>query len=317
MSKFSEKQMAQVGAKPLLARVVGTWAGGLLRTAQERWIDGLGLVAIICYLAFIRRPQGFWDTLTPFVWLLCGIASAHLLRAVIEVWRDIRERSIEQEIESPLFLPNQKKLINIVRDPPPPFYRIRLSALLVCTVTVLGLLCFLTKKMGDADITQAQAVEQKQKESKDVVNELTVSPETIPAWVTNGVDVNMFNGAASDIEERLVTCLLYGFVSADGNAAVNSWDPSKVVVAGGLLGGHRGDTIACKFPLMTGPVICADMGVTVLLSVKGHGRFEPEKSFRFAFDRRKQAAWFPVNVDDSSEYCSEQSTSHVQQPTPQ
>lgn len=73
---------------PILVLLLRKLSGGLLRTIVERWIDGVGIAAIVAYQAFVDRPDNAWDFATPYVWAVCIIMGVHVLIATAQVWKE-------------------------------------------------------------------------------------------------------------------------------------------------------------------------------------------------------------------------------------
>ena len=86
---------------PLLARVFKKLAVGVLRTANEKWIDGLAAISVIVYL-LASKPSSAWDALVPFIWLLAGIALVRVGVATSQVWSEIKHQPRERAVQSPV-----------------------------------------------------------------------------------------------------------------------------------------------------------------------------------------------------------------------
>lgn len=152
-----------------------------------------------------------------------------------------------------------------------------------------------------SDITNAYL----KQERDQVYDLLRVEPQPLPdSGVLRDIDVAITNGAHQDVGEHVVSCVLHGVVSSQANGAVNGWMAMPQIFSMGLLGGERGETIACKSEIsMVAPIVCADMSVSVSFSVAGQTTIPLRKDYRFRFDSNKEKQWVQQSLTVRTDYC--------------
>ena len=135
---------------PLLARVFKKLAVGVLRTANEKWIDGLAAISVIVYL-LASKPSSAWDALVPFIWLLAGIALVRVGVATSQVWSEIKHQPRERAVQSPV-LDSSGNNLTLVADPPPPYFQAKLSGILLVSVLLLVAFAYAAQSLALAKL---------------------------------------------------------------------------------------------------------------------------------------------------------------------
>jgi len=128
----------------VLGRFSKKFAGGILRTTLERWIDGMTLASIILW-NFVFKPVPFWEGVEPCVWLLCGICAVHTISAAARTWREIKTQATVREVDSLLLDKSGKKTKTLVQEPQPRYFRVKLSGVLILVLGCLLLLSYLVR----------------------------------------------------------------------------------------------------------------------------------------------------------------------------
>jgi hypothetical protein len=132
-----------------LSAVIKNFKGGFLKTATEKWFDGL-LVVIVALNALFGNHSNIWEAATLPVWLLCGIAAFHMCRATWEVWLDDRNGRVGISV---IVQPNnQPAVVSRAQDS---WLFLKLGAILLCSLTLLGIPSYLVKR-------EAMAAEQRE-----------------------------------------------------------------------------------------------------------------------------------------------------------
>lgn len=62
---------------------------------------------------------------------------SQIMRAVCEVWREINQHMAIKEVESPIYLADETKLRQVVRNPPPTFFKTKLISVVLVSAFVL------------------------------------------------------------------------------------------------------------------------------------------------------------------------------------
>jgi hypothetical protein len=136
----------------MMTRFFNKCAGGILRTAKEKWIDGAAVILIIVYQWRFGKPSTFWEGLQPFVWLLCLIVAVHAVRGALQLWHEISNQPTFREEESPILLPDATRSKRSISVPRPPYFRLNLTGLLLVSLIFLCLLCYWVRRAAVASL---------------------------------------------------------------------------------------------------------------------------------------------------------------------
>jgi len=79
----------------LIARFVDAFIGGFFKTMKEKLID-LGLLgATLLYWLFSRKLSAhLWESLAPWVWVLCGIVAWHTVSAAHLLLKELKQEQL-------------------------------------------------------------------------------------------------------------------------------------------------------------------------------------------------------------------------------
>jgi hypothetical protein len=135
-----------MSSQSLIARFTEQFLGGILQTAVERGIDATLVVLTVLYQYFLGNRVNLWELTTPFVWLVCAIAAFHIIRATTQLWREINERAKTREVESPIYVSENRKQVAFVSEAAPAHFREKLLAISACCLFLLGLVSYLVKR---------------------------------------------------------------------------------------------------------------------------------------------------------------------------
>ncbi len=80
----------------VIARFVDAFIGGFLKTMKDKLIDGGLLIAALLYwLLSGKLFAHLWESITPWIWVICLIVAWHAAKAAVQLWQEIavgRER---------------------------------------------------------------------------------------------------------------------------------------------------------------------------------------------------------------------------------
>jgi hypothetical protein len=136
----------------ILARFLETFSGGIFGTTREKWIDGSATVVTIAYEAFFSKPSTFWELAAPFVCLVCFILAVRVSIAIRQVWQEISRQPSVREVESPILLADAKTNRKLIANPKPAYFRSKLMGVLILSLILLFLLCYLVRSAAIASI---------------------------------------------------------------------------------------------------------------------------------------------------------------------
>lgn len=75
-----------------VARFVDAFIGGFFRTMKERLIDGGLLIAALLYWFLSGKLRShFWESVEPWIWVVCAILVWHTISAAHLLWREITQ----------------------------------------------------------------------------------------------------------------------------------------------------------------------------------------------------------------------------------
>jgi hypothetical protein len=138
--------------RPILSAVIKKCRAGILKTATERWVDCLILLALALNAVFGNHAN-FWDAITPIVWVVCLIAAVHVVWASIQVWRE-EDNRVLHENESIIFLPNNQRAR--FASPPCHYLSVKLFAIVLFSLLLLAIPSYLVKYMAILKATPVQ-----------------------------------------------------------------------------------------------------------------------------------------------------------------
>jgi hypothetical protein len=129
----------------VLASFIEKFTGGLLRTAFERWVDGVIVVAAALTPWILGKRAAFWEGALYVTVVVCLLLGGHVVRAAREVWVDISTRPIGHFVESDLYSINNKKESTFVPDPYPSYFRQKLIIIGLVSIGLLTLPILIVK----------------------------------------------------------------------------------------------------------------------------------------------------------------------------
>jgi hypothetical protein len=122
----------------LFSRVIDSVVERLSKMIAEDVIGaGLLLVAIVRPF-LVGEQQAAWVATEEGAWVLCLILAYHWIRAIVVVWKEVSNRLVIREVESPLYSADERKQRHFVQEEAPMYFQFKLATIGVIFIAVLG-----------------------------------------------------------------------------------------------------------------------------------------------------------------------------------
>lgn len=172
--------------RSLLAHVIRTVLSGLLTTVVEDVIGATALAVAAARPWLTHQDAPIWNAFVDCAWVVSAILLYHVVRAILIVWQEVRNKSQLKEVESGLYLPNATKERHFERDDPPKFYQVKLLTTgVVFAATLAGGLFGVTVVAQRHLIHETQVVMELFGEDRlmfDLANTTTIPAEKPKYW---------------------------------------------------------------------------------------------------------------------------------------
>ena len=149
------------------------------------------------------------------------------------------------------------------------------------------------------------------KEREDSFDRLTIKPLDLPSSrePIPGIDISIVNFGHLAINEHLVTCTLYGLSNrGDSSVIINSSAESPQRFRKGVIpGGGRGETVRCiSMVRVDGPIMCADVSITMDFTIDGQPNEPLRKEIRYSYGPRgNRMEWVLQASGAREDFCKE------------
>jgi hypothetical protein len=230
----------------VVARFVDAFIGGFWKTMKDRLIDGGLLVGGLLYWLFSGKLSAhFWDSITPWIWVLCLIVVWHTIRAARLLWREIAQGSPRQ---ASVILSQYGKPLEL-QTAAIPKYRLQIICLAGAVVMMSIGCAYLSWKMAHVLGAEDSRVPRQQEETLFATVEMAVASFGPPAVLTGFWHIHSMN-------DQLCTITPIDILAFIRIESTSSW---KATIAGYTL--EAGDqksgkwTLLKKVPMTYGAVV--------------------------------------------------------------